>query len=191
MTKLEQLKAQILTMGLDISRWEAMMPYWHEVTYKRKQVITTAGDVEKYVYFVSEGIQRAYVEVNNKESTLVFSYKGSFSGIIDSFFLQKPSKYTLETITQSTLLRIHYNDFSRLLAEHKSIEEWLRTALAITLEGTLERNIELLSLTAEQRFRALLTRSPHVLNMIPHKYLASYIGIDPATFSKLLANVRL
>jgi len=49
----------------------------------------------------------------------------------------------------------------------------------------------LLSFTAEQKFRKLLTRSPQVLQLIPHKYLASYLGIDPATFSKLLGTVKL
>jgi hypothetical protein len=37
----------------------------------------------------------------------------------------------------------------------------------------------------------LLKRSPHVLRLIPHKYLASYLGIDATTFSKLLGTIRL
>jgi CRP-like cAMP-binding protein len=168
-----------------------MQTCWQPMELGRKQVMTRQGEVEHYVYFVVEGVQRAYIEHRDKESTLVFSYENSFSGIIDSFFVQKPSKYCLETLTRSRFLRIHYNDFMRLLEKHRSIESWTRIALMATLAGTLERNIELLSFTAEERFTTLLRRSPQVLNMIPHKYLASYIGVDPATFSKLLASVRL
>lgn len=191
MEPLEMLQETVIEMGLDNVSWLVMEPYWQPVHFGRKQLITREGDIEKYVYFVTEGIQRAYVEKEGKESILVFSYKGSFSGIIDSFFMQAPSKYNLETITRSHMLRIHYNDFSRLIEEHRPIEKFIRLAVTGTLAGTLERNIELLSLSAEERFLKLLKRSPHVLNMIPHKYLAAYIGVDPATFSKLLATVRL
>jgi hypothetical protein len=77
------------------------------------------------------------------------------------------------------------------MEKHRSIETWVRLALTHTLSGTLERQVEIMSYTAEEKFTTLLRRSPHVLNLIPHKYLASYIGVDPATFSKLLGTVKL
>ena len=55
----------------------------------------------------------------------------------------------------------------------------------------LVRQIELQSFSAEQRFRALLKRSPHILHLVPHKYLASYLGMDATNFSKFLGNIRL
>ena len=62
---------------------------------------------------------------------------------------------------------------------------------AEALKGVLERQIEIQCFSAEEKFKSLLKRSPHVLQIIPHKYLASYLGIDPATFSKLLGSVRI
>jgi len=59
------------------------------------------------------------------------------------------------------------------------------------LKGVLERQIELQCFSAEEKFKALFKRSPHVLQVIPHKYLASYPGIDATTFSKLVGSVRL
>jgi len=64
-------------------------------------------------------------------------------------------------------------------------------ALSYTFAGVLERQIEIQCFSAEEKFKALLKRSPHVLQLIPHKYLASYLGIDAATFSKLPGSVRL
>ncbi len=158
---------------------------------KRRQVLTRTGNTEQYLYLVIEAVQRACYTHNNKEVTLVFSYAPSFSGIIDSFFLQKPSLYQLETLTDSKLLRISYHDFDRVMRQHRSIETWVRVALTAVLSGTLQRQIELTAFSAEEKFTALLRRSPQVLNLIPHKYLASYIGVDPTNFSKLLNNVRL
>jgi len=189
---LELLKAQIDAVHpLNESTWEEFSALWSPVSAKRKEILTKAGETEKYLYFVMNGIQRAYAVHADKEATIVFTYAPSFSGIIDSFFTQAPSGYYLETLTQSSLLRIHYNDMARLMGKHKEMEVWIRIAMAHALAGVLQRQKELMCYSAEEKFRALLKRSPHVLNLIPHKYLASYIGVDPATFSKLLSSVRL
>ncbi|WP_276134627.1 Crp/Fnr family transcriptional regulator [Polluticoccus soli] len=186
------LKQQIIAVHpIDEQAWDELARRWTEVSYKRKQVITMAGETEKYLYLVLDGVQRAFFEHDGKEATLVFSYPPSFSGIIDSFFTQQPSKFCLETITQSSLLRIHFNDLDSLMQKHRSIETWVRVALTGVLSGTLQRQVEIMSYSAEEKFTTLLHRSPHVLNLIPHKYLASYIGVDPTTFSKLLGKVKL
>lgn len=180
------------TLPLPDDAWEAFSACWHPVSYRRKTVLTSAGDTEQYVYFVLDGVQRAFYQGSDaKETTLVFSYTGSFSGVVDSFLLQQPSRYYLETLTTSHLLRLSFPDFTRLMDSYPTIERWVRLATAQTLAGVLERQIELASFSAEEKFRILLTRSPHVLQLIPHKYLASYLGLDPTTFSKLLKSVRL
>lgn len=186
------LRQQMCTFHpIDDEAWEDLVQPWTEITVKRKQPLTMMGDTEKYLYLVMDGVQRAFYTHNNKEVTLVFSYPHSFSGVIDSFLLQKPSLYQLETITESRLLRISYPEFMAVMTKHRSMETWVRIAVTQVLAATLQREIELIAYTAEQKFRALLHRSPQVLNMIPHKYLASYIGVDPTNFSKLLSSVRL
>lgn len=171
--------------------WEAFATGWQPCSARRKTVLTAAGDTEKYLYFVAEGIQRAFYLTDEKEATLVFSYPYSFSGVMDSFLLQQPSKYYLETLTQSHFLRTTYAHISTLMEAHHAFETFLRKALSVTIAGVLERQIELQCFSAEQKFKTLLHRSPHVLQLIPHKYLASYLGIDATTFSKLLGNTRL
>jgi CRP-like cAMP-binding protein len=171
--------------------FDAFATPWAEVSVPRKQIMTRQGETEKYLYVVLDGVQRAWCQHGDKEATLVFSYAPSFSGVIDSFFLQRPSAFYLETITASRFLRIHYNDMAALMARHRSIETWVRISLTRVLADTLGRHIELLSFTAEEKFISLLHRSPHILNLIPHKYLASYIGVDPTNFSKLLGRVKL
>jgi CRP-like cAMP-binding protein len=157
-----------------------------------KHCLRRTGDTERYLYFVLEGVQRGYYAGDDgREATIVFTYAVSFSGIIDSFLLQQPSRYMLETLTASRFLRTEYQQIAPLWLKYHSLETFNRKALSVTLSGTLERQIELQCFSAEEKFRALLNRSPHVLQLIPHKYLASYLGIDATTFSKLLGSVRL
>jgi CRP-like cAMP-binding protein len=172
--------------------WNDFAAIWQPFSAKRKTVLTAAGETEKYLYFVTEGVQRAfYMDEDGKESTIVFMYPYSFSGVADSFLLQQPSRYYLETLTKSEFIRTTYHQVQELADRYHNFEKLLRKATNYTLAGALERQIELQSFSAEKKFRTLLKRSPHVLTLIPHKYLASYLGIDAATFSKLLGTVRL
>jgi CRP-like cAMP-binding protein len=170
---------------------EALAKPWKETSFKRKHLITAAGKTEKYLYLVLDGVQRAYYLHGDKEATLVFSFPPSFSGIVDSFLLQRPSIYHLETVTANRMMRIAHTEFFSVVEQYPEVATWLRVATAQVLAATLERQIELVAFNAEEKFRALLQRSPHVLNMIPNKYLASYIGIDATNFSKLLARIKI
>jgi CRP-like cAMP-binding protein len=165
---------------------------WEPITLKRKTIVTTAGETERYLYFVLEGLQRAfYIGDDGKEATIVFTYPPSFSGVADSFLTQTPSDYYLETITASRLLRISYEDVKNLIGMYSGIEKLIFKATAFALKGALHRQIELQCFSSEEKFKTLLKRSPHILNLVPHKYLASYLGIDATNFSKLLGSVRI
>lgn len=165
---------------------------WQPLTVKRKTILTAAGETERYLYFVQEGVQRAfYLGDDNKEATIVFTYPPSFSGVADSFLTQTPSLYFLETLTASRLLRVHYDEIAALTAKHPTIQQLFFKAAAFALRGALERHIELQCFSNEEKFRVLFRRSAHLLNLVPHKYLASYLGMDATNFSKLLASVKI
>ncbi len=172
--------------------WNDFASAWQPVSFKRKAVVTAAGEVERYLYFVVEGIQRAYyLSEDGTDVTVVFTYPPSFCGVPDSLQLQAPAHYTVETLTASRMLRMGYQQLQELMDAHRSIERMVRMATAAALYGVMHRQAEIMAFSAEQKFTTFLQRSPHLLNMVPHKYLASYLAIDASTFSKLLSSVRI
>jgi CRP-like cAMP-binding protein len=165
---------------------------WQPFTAKRKTILTATGEIERYVYFVLDGVQRAYyVSDQDKEATIVFTYPLSFSGIADSLMTQLPSPYYFETLTASSFLRLSAEELFRMMEKYPNIRLCILKALAHALHGVLKRQAEILVFSNEEKFRTLLQRSPHLLNLVPHKYIASYLGIDPSNFSKLLKTVRI
>lgn len=172
--------------------WTAFASLWKPFSAGRKTIITTAGLKERYLYFVTEGVQRVYaLDEEGREATLVFTYPPSFGGVLDAMMLHRPSRYCYETLTASSFLRAPYRDIEPLLALHADLAAAIRIGLAGALSGVLERLAELQSLSSEEKFRRLLQRSPHILQWVPHKYLANYLGIDPSNFSKLINKVRI
>jgi len=177
---------------LDTADWEALSGIWKPFSARRKEVITSAGETERYLYFVTDGVQRIYyLDDQNREATIVFTYRPSFGGIIDSVLMEMPSRYYYETLTPSSFIRAPYSEFKEVAYKHPAIERMLLVGMTQTLSGILERLVEVQCFSSEDKFRNLLKRSPHILQLVPHKYLANYLGIDPTNFSKLVNRVRI
>jgi len=180
------------TYPLPEADWVALAAIWKPYSAKRKEIITAAGTVEKYLYFVTEGVQRVYYfDEDSREATLVFTYAPSYGGVIDSLLLQQPARYFFETLTPSVFLRATFADLQELMATRPAIEILIRQGLSHTLSGVLERLVELQCYSSEEKFRKLLQRSPHILQLVPHKYLANYLGIEATNFSKLMNKVKI
>jgi CRP-like cAMP-binding protein len=172
--------------------WNALAQIWKPFEARRKEIITASGETERYLYFVVEGVQRIYyLDDQNREATLAFTYPPSFGGVIDSQLLETPSRYYYETLTPSRFIRATFADFKPLAEQRQGIERMLRKGLTQTLSGILERLVEVQCFSSEEKFRKLLQRSPHILQLVPHKYLANYLGIDPTNFSKLVNKVKI
>lgn len=158
----------------------------------RKQSITMAGQKERFLYFVTAGVQRVYeTDEQGNETTILFTYPYSFGGVLDSFMLHQASRYHYETLTPSAFLRAGYTDLERVRNQYPAIEQMICKGIAGALSGVLLRLSEVQRLTAAEKLRRLMQRSPQVFGLVPQKYLANYIGIDPTNFSKLVNKVRL
>jgi CRP-like cAMP-binding protein len=165
---------------------------WTPMEAARKELLTGAGQVERYLYLVLDGVQRIYYEdEKDREATILFTYKPSFSGVLDSFLMQVPSKYNFETLTPSSFLRTSFKEFNGLMQKHHSVETMVRKGLSGVIGGLEERLVEIQCYSSEDKFRSLLKRSPHILQLVPHKYLASYLGMDATNFSKLINKIRI
>jgi CRP-like cAMP-binding protein len=172
--------------------WILFSSIWKPFEAKRKEIITTPGKIEKFLYFVADGVQRVFYQGDEQhEATLVFTYAPSFGGVLDSFLLQLPSKYFYETLTSSTFLRACSQEVQQLMNQSQAIQKLVQIGVNHSLAGLMERMTELQCFSSEEKFKKLLTRSPHILQLVPHKYLANYIGIDPTNFSKLINSVKI
>jgi CRP-like cAMP-binding protein len=187
---LEQLLSQVHRIPDQAMR--ELLEIWTPLQAGRKEQLTVCGNVERYMYVVLDGVQRVYyLDEMDREATIVFTYAPSFGGVLDSFLLQTPSKYNFETLTPSSFLRASYSSFNAMMEKHHSIETLVRKGSSGVIAGLEERLVEIQSFSSEEKFRSLLKRSPHILQLVPHKYLAIYLGIDATNFSKLINRVRI
>lgn len=169
---------------------ELVRPYWRERRFPKGAMITEVGQVERWFSIVSEGVQRMFIPHDGEEVCIGFSYGHSWSGVFDSFVTQRPSRFGLQAVTDTVLLSIHHDDLRDLRERVPVLERFGRLILEELVVGRATREIEQLTLSAEERYRALLERSPHLLQLVSQKDIASYLRMTPETFSRLRAKVR-
>lgn len=165
--------------------------YWSEYQIPKKTIITQPEKTENYIYFVKEGIQKSYYLNEGKQHIMFFAYNPSFSGVMESFLTQTPSKYYLETITDSKFLRLSYSKHIQLIKEYRELETLFRKITEQFLLGIIERHHQLMAFNTKTRFKNFAKRSPHLINIIPQKDIASYLRIDATNFSKLINTIEI
>jgi len=164
---------------------------WNLKKGSRKEVITLAGSVDRYLYFTIKGFQKAYYIKNDREYIIAFTYPFAFTCVPESFLTQNPSNYSFECLTESEFLRISHRDFFGFVEKHHAFETLLRKTLIGTLNGIVNRYHRMLTLSMEERYRDFMKESAALVNQIAHKDIANYLRIDPTNFSKLLNSVKI
>lgn len=167
--------------------WSCIGPCWAEHAFSKGALISKVGEVEQRFYIVKSGVQRISFPHDGEDICVGFSYDGSWSGAFDSFVTRKPSRFDVRAVTDSMLFGIAHADLQRLYDELRVMERFGRLILEELLVGRATREIEQLSLSAEERYDRLVARSPKLLQLVPQKDIASYLRMKPETFSRLRA----
>jgi CRP-like cAMP-binding protein len=164
---------------------------WIVKTAHKKEIITEINTIDRYLYFIAKGAQKAYYLTDGNEYIIAFSHPYTFTCIPESFLTQKPSNYCWQCVTESEFLQISHRQFFDFIEKHSEFETLLWKNLIGTLGGLVNRYHRLLAFSMEERFRDLMKNSPHLLNLVPQKDIANYLKIDPTNFSKLINRIRI
>ena len=170
--------------------WAVIRPCWQADAFRKGEMITAPGNIEDHFGIVESGVQRLYFEHDGNAHCLGFSYDGSWSGVYDSFVTRTPSRFGMQAVTDSVIWRITYPALQDLYGSIPGMERFGRLIMEELLIGRATREIEIMSLSAEQRYQRLMARSPQLLQLVAQKDIASYLGMTPETFSRLRAKVR-
>lgn len=161
-----------------------------EVKLKKNTTILKVGKVENYLSFISQGIIRLYIPREESDLTFGFLFDNEFVTAYDSFLTQSPSEYQIETLTETTLWKISNKDLQEVYERTTKGNIIGRKMAEKMFLLKSKRELALLSKTAEQRYLDLFSERPKLLQQIPLKYIASYIGVTPQALSRIRKRIN-
>lgn len=154
--------------------------------YKAKSILLHAGEIAKYSYFVNYGLLRSFsINDNIVEHILTFACEGWWIGDLYSLLSQKPGNLFIEVLEDAELVLLDKANQEILYSEIPKLERFFRILTENSLIANQERLMDNLSLSAEERFEKFQKKFPTLLQRVPQKQIASYIGVTPEFFSKM------
>ena len=154
--------------------------------YKAKTVLLNAGEICKHSYFVNSGILRSFnINDNIVEHVLQFACEGWWIGDMYSLITQKPGNLYVEVNEDAEVVLLSKENQEILYQEIPKLERFFRILTENSLVANQERLMDNLSLSAEERFEKFCTKYPTLIQKVPQKQIASYIGVTPEFFSKM------
>ena len=153
--------------------------------FPKKHILLKTGQIENYLSFIEKGVLRFYIPNEENDRTFAFAFDNSFVSAYDSFLTRTPSAYHVETLSKTTLWQLTYNDLQSIYRDTSIGNKIGRMASEDLFLKKSGRELSLLNDTAEQRYLNLFTEQPKLIEQIPLKYIASYIGITPQALSRI------
>lgn len=155
-------------------------------TLRKKAFLQHAGEVTQSVSFVSKGILRSYsIDQKGEEHIMQFAPEEWWVSDIYSGLTGKPSQLFIDAIENSEILILGHDYQEKLFVEIPAFERYFRLLAQNRFLALQERISNALNETAEQKYRHFLEKYPTLPQRVPQHQIASYLGIQPETLSRL------
>jgi CRP-like cAMP-binding protein len=170
---------------------EYIQPYLIERRFEKKEIVSREGEVEEYLNFIVHGLARKYYLQDNDEVNTQISHEGHLIHAQESFHSRKPSEYFVETLEPTTFISVTYDDLEKLYSRHIKLERLGRLVITYTMVQKDRWQMHMIKMPPRERFLFFVERHPDLLQRVPQKHLASFLNIQPETFSRFKHLVKL
>ncbi|MBB2143953.1 cyclic nucleotide-binding domain-containing protein [Pedobacter sp. LMG 31464] len=151
-----------------------------------KDLLQQPGDISRQIYFIKSGFLRAYhLDHHGKQHTIWFAGSGELMISARSFFTQRPSEEYIETLQQSILQSLTWNQLQSYYADFPQANLISRIFTERYYIQAEERALFLRTQSPLQRYQLLLSRYPCIEQMTTTVNIASYLGMERETFSRM------
>jgi CRP/FNR family transcriptional regulator, anaerobic regulatory protein len=162
--------------------------HFEEVRYPAKHIFQKEGDICTKVGILHKGLVRNYFNRNNRECTAWFDSDGGLIGSMHSFFTQMPHSESIEMLEDCIIYETTFENINRTSEKFSDFSPLLNNVILYGYHEIEERTKNLMAYSAVERYNLFFNTHPDLINRIPVKYLASFLGVTPETLSRIRAN---
>lgn len=185
------MTAQLLKQAFDsyyqlpIAVWQSIADLGDVIAFDKEQVLKKAETTENYLYLIIEGGAGILLWNKNNFICTDMLFEGEFLSDYLSFLTREPTPYEVLVFEPSKVFRISYNDFQCFTSGSEYGDKIWRYASQALYVDKHYQQLQLLTLTASERYHLMMQHQPFIIRRIPQKYIASYLGITPQSLSRI------
>jgi len=156
-----------------------------EKTFKKGDIITSYGQIERNAYFLIRGLIEITVLKDTEEKIVEFFLPGCFFGSYTSFLSQKPSDVQVSVLSDCDVEVIDYVELQNAYKTSLIANQLGRLATESIFIINTNREKDLLTKSAQERYDQLLSERPDLIRLVPVNKIAKYLGIHPESLSRI------
>jgi CRP/FNR family transcriptional regulator, anaerobic regulatory protein len=153
--------------------------------FKKKDFLLQEGQVCDKISFINSGCMRAFYNVEAVENTVQFFFADSWYTDYASFILGMPAVENMQALEPSEVVQFKKTDLYKLYDQYPVFDRVGRVMAENAFISISKLNQMLTNEEPEQRYLNLLKQRPELVEKIPQHYIASYLGIQPESLSRI------
>lgn len=158
-----------------------------ERSFRKKEFLLKAGHVCRTIWFIRKGCVRCFYNEGDSEVCSWFMMEGHWVISVDSFFKQKPSYESIQALEDCNVYSMEYDQLQYLYKRYPEFNVIGRILTERYYALSEERLYSLRMKSAAERYNFLTNHYGEIVQRIPLKYIASYLGISEETLSRIRA----
>lgn len=167
-------------------------PYWiawKKYTSKKRELIVREGTKNSNLYFIRNGIWRAYYHKDGEETTIWFASDGEAAFSVWGYVDNAYSLVNIQAMCDSVAYCISRAALNQLFSSSIGLAN---LGLRLMDHQFLQQENWLInsgSPRAKERYLNLIKETPELLQYVPLKHIASYLWITPQSLSRIRAEI--
>lgn len=172
--------------NLDTAAWDYIKEGLEIVDLPTKAYFIEEGAIQSTIGFIVKGLIRTYyVDDDGNEITTLFNSEGTYATHYTTFITQLPSKYYLQCLEPTQLVTLPYRHIQEGYRRYENLERYGRLIAEEILQQKQQRIESFQFYKAEQRYLQFRDENPSLFNRISLTHLASYLGIERPSLSRI------
>jgi CRP-like cAMP-binding protein len=153
-------------------------------TYPRGTVLLREGDQAEKGYFILKGCIRSYILKDGEDKTIEFFIEEE-PVLPMGYGKDVPSAHFLECLEDTVAVVSTPEQEERTLSEYPQLKT-VCLAMSEIMAGKLQESLaRYKTSTPEERYKDLIEKRPELLQRIPQYQIASFLGVQPESLSRI------
>lgn len=157
---------------------------------KRKEFLLHENEVSTFTAFVTKGCLRSYsIDRNGFEHIVQFAPAGWWIADIYSVISKQPGTLNIDALENSEMFILKRKDQEKLFELYPKFERFFRILTENSIAANHKRLMDYMGLSAQERYESFCKRYPGLIQSLPQKQIAAFIGVTPEFLSKMKAEL--
>lgn len=178
-------------ISMDVVSAEEIVNSFHRTSIQKGAFLLKEETVSDDYLFLEKGVMRGFVYdlEGNEITTDIFTHNNVVFEVT-SFFNRVNSQSNIQAVTDCVGYRASYQELNTLFHNKPEFRDFGRAILVKEFIASKQRNYAMINQTSEKRYQNLLATKPEILQNVPLKYIASYLGITDSTLSRIRKKIE-